>query len=75
MTERATAATDQRSPHRGREDDGRDPHPLARGPRVLIGLPLPLRFGLDGRLLLAWRGRIYVLFTTIIPGLLFGPRP
>ena len=34
--------------------------PLARGPRVLIGLPLPLGFGLDGRLLLARRGRVYV---------------
>ena len=27
--------------------------PLARPPRVLVGWPLPLRFGLDGRLLLA----------------------
>ena len=33
--------------------------PLARGPRVLIGWPLPLRFGLDGRMLLARRGRVY----------------
>ena len=29
-------------------------------PRVLIGWPLPLGFGLDGRLLLARRGRVYV---------------
>ena len=29
---------------------------LARGPRVLIGWPLSLDFGLDGRLLLARRG-------------------
>ena len=34
--------------------------PLARDPRVLIGWPLPLGFGLDGRLLLARRGRVYV---------------
>jgi len=34
--------------------------PLARGPRVLVGWPLPLGFGLDGRLLLARRGRVYV---------------
>ena len=34
--------------------------PLARDPRVLIGWPLPLSFGLDGRLLLARRGRVYV---------------
>ena len=34
--------------------------PLARDPRVLVGLPLPLRFGLDGRLLLARRGRVCV---------------
>ena len=35
--------------------------PLARGPRVLmIGWPLPLGFGLGGRLLLARRGRVYV---------------
>ena len=34
--------------------------PLARDPRVLIGLPLPLGYGLDGRLLLARRGRVYV---------------
>ena len=33
---------------------------LARGPRVLIGWPLPLGLGLDGRLLLARRGRVYV---------------
>ena len=39
--------------------------PLARDPRVLIGLPFPLGFGLDGRLLLARRGRVYVLFTII----------
>ena len=34
--------------------------PLARGARVLVGWPLPLGFGLDGRLLLARRGRVYV---------------
>ena len=34
--------------------------PLARDPRVLIGWPFPLGFGLDGRLLLARRGRVYV---------------
>ena len=34
--------------------------PLARGPRVLVGWPLPLGFGLDGRLLLARRGRVCV---------------
>ena len=34
--------------------------PLARDPRVLIGLPLPFRFGLGGCLLLAQRGRVYV---------------
>ena len=34
--------------------------PLARDPQVLIGWPLPLGFGLDGRLLLARRGRVYV---------------
>ena len=34
--------------------------PLARDPWVLIGWPLPLGFGLDGRLLLARRGRVYV---------------
>ena len=34
---------------------------LAReDPRVLIGWPLPLDFGLDGRLLLAWRWQVYV---------------
>ena len=32
--------------------------PLARDPRVLIGWPFPLGFGLDGRLLLARRGRV-----------------
>ena len=32
--------------------------PLARDPRVLIGWPLPLGFGLDGRLLLARRGGV-----------------
>ena len=36
--------------------------PLARDPRVLIGWPFPLGFGLDGRLLLARRGRVYVEF-------------
>ena len=36
-------------------------HPLARDdPRVLIGWPFPLGFGLDGRLLLARRGRFCV---------------
>ena len=34
--------------------------PLARDPRVLIGWPFPLGFGLDGRLLLARRGRVYI---------------
>ena len=34
--------------------------PLARDPRVLVGWPFPLGFGLDGRLLLARRGRVYV---------------
>ena len=34
--------------------------PLARDLRVLIGWPFPLGFGLDGRLLLARRGRVYV---------------
>ena len=35
--------------------------PLARDPRVLVvGWPLPLGFGLDGRLLLARRGRVCV---------------
>ena len=37
--------------------------PFARDPRVLIGWPLPLGFGLGGRLLLARRRRIYVPFT------------
>ena len=46
-------------------DEGQNPapstmRPLARDPRVLIGWPLPLGFGLDGRLLLARRGRVYV---------------
>ena len=40
--------------------------PLARDLRVLIGWPFPLGFGLDGRLLLARRGRIYVKFIIII---------
>ena len=31
---------------------------LARDPRVFVGWPLPLGFGLDGRLLLARRGRV-----------------
>ena len=39
--------------------------PLARDPRVLIGWPFPLGFGLDGRLLLARRGRVYVQFIII----------
>ena len=44
-------------------------HPLARDPRrALIGWPLPLGFGLDGRFLLARRGRIYVQFIIIIIG-------
>ena len=34
--------------------------PLARDLRVLVGWPFPLGFGLDGRLLLARRGRVYV---------------
>ena len=34
--------------------------PLARDPRVLIAWPLPLGFGLDGRLLLERRGRACV---------------
>ena len=34
--------------------------PLARDPRVLISWPFSLGFGLDGRLLLARRGRVYV---------------
>ena len=34
--------------------------PLARDLRVLIGWPFPLGFGLDGRLLLARGGRVYV---------------
>ena len=34
--------------------------PLARDLRVLVGWPFPLGFGLDGRLLLAQRGRVYV---------------
>ena len=41
--------------------------PLAReDPRVLVGWPFPLDFGLDGRLLLARRGRIDVKFIIII---------
>ena len=40
--------------------------PLARDPRVLIGWPFPLGFGLGGRLLLALRGRVYVQFIIII---------
>ena len=47
------------------EDDGRPKYEkipstvrqLARDPRVLVGWPLPLGFGLDGRLLLERRGR------------------
>ena len=34
--------------------------PLTRGPRVLIGRPLPLAFGLDKRLLLKRRGKVCV---------------
>ena len=34
--------------------------PLARDLLVLIGWPFPLGFDLDGRLLLARRGRVYV---------------
>ena len=43
-------------------------HPLAKDPRVLVGWPFPLGFDLDGRLLLAWRGRVCVqfIFITII---------
>ena len=33
--------------------------PLARDPRVLVGWPLALGYGRDGRLLLARRGRVY----------------
>ena len=40
--------------------------PLARDPRVLVGWPLPLGFGLDERLLLERRGRVYVQFSSII---------
>ena len=40
--------------------------PLARDLRVLIGWPFPLGFGLDGRLLLERRGRVYVQFIIII---------
>ena len=41
--------------------------PLARGPRVLIGWPLPLGFGLDGRLLLAfWGGLLRKTHTQVI---------
>ena len=39
--------------------------PLARDLRVLIGWPFPLGFGLDGRLLLARRGRVCVKFIII----------
>ena len=39
--------------------------PLARDLRALIGWPFPLGFGLGGRLLLAWRGRVCVKFTII----------
>ena len=39
--------------------------PLARDLWVLIGWPLPLGFGLGGRLLLARRGRVYVKFIII----------
>ena len=42
--------------------------PLARDPRVLIGWPLPLGFGLDGRLLLGRRGRVDVEFIIIMAG-------
>ena len=40
--------------------------PLARDPRVLVGWPLPLGFGLGGCLLLARRGRVCVQFIIII---------
>ena len=43
--------------------------PLARDPRVLVGWPFPLGFGLDGRLLLAQRGRVYVSFIISPPAL------
>ena len=39
--------------------------PFARDLRVLIGWPFPLGLGLDGRLLLARRGRVYVQFIII----------
>ena len=40
--------------------------PLARDLRVLIGWPFPLGFGLNGRLLLERRGRVYVSLIIII---------
>ena len=54
---------------RGRKISSKEPsqvkehptvRPLARDLRVLIGWQYPLGFGLDGRLLLARRGRVYV---------------
>ena len=39
---------------------------MVRDPRVLIGWPLPLDLGLDGRLLLERRGRAYVYLIIII---------
>ena len=51
---------------------------MARDPRVLIGWPSPLGFGLGGRLLLERRGRVYVYFIIISapanrrPGFPFG---
>ena len=43
----------------------RTARPLARGPRVLVGWPLPLGVGLDGRSLLERRGRVSVKFIII----------
>ena len=40
---------------------------MARDPRVLVGWPFPFGFGLDGRLLLARRGRICVKFIITSP--------
>ena len=46
----------------------------ARDPRVPIGWPLPLGFGLDGRLLLARRGRVYVQFIIICAMAFYAPQ-
>ena len=40
--------------------------PLVRDRRVLVGWPLPLGFGVDGRLLLARRGQVCIEFTMIM---------